>query len=76
MSQKSELRERIRAVADPLIADGRDNMDVRSQILAQLGIGIGGGGGGTDQSIPACKICGAHGGGGHGGLCPEGSGWE
>lgn len=32
---------------------------------------VGQGGGGSDQSIPECPGCGAYGGGGHGGGCPE-----
>jgi hypothetical protein len=32
---------------------------------------IGRGGGGPDPSIPPCPVCGAHGGGGHGGFCPN-----
>jgi hypothetical protein len=32
---------------------------------------IGRGGGGSDESIPECPVCGAYGGGGHGGLCPN-----
>lgn len=36
-----------------------------------LGARIGRGGGGPDPSIPECPVCGAHGGGGHGGLCPN-----
>jgi hypothetical protein len=32
---------------------------------------VGGGGSGSDHTIPPCPVCGAKGGGGHGGLCPN-----
>lgn len=66
------LRERIKAIADPLIEHGADHVYVRQVIHRELGIGIGGGGGGSDPDIPPCPYCGASGGGGHGGFCPEG----
>lgn len=45
-------------------------------IIVSGGVGgtlnkIGQGGSGTDESIPKCEICGAYGGGGHGGGCPN-----
>lgn len=30
---------------------------------------IGQGGGGSDDTVPECPVCGAYGGGGHGGNC-------
>ena len=75
MSTEQELlRGRIRSIGDPLIAAGKNDLDVRAEIYSQLGIGIGGGGGGLGQSIPRCRYCGANG-GGHGGLCPNGDSW-
>ncbi|HEV2175264.1 MAG TPA: hypothetical protein VGR71_16945 [Nitrospira sp.] len=35
------------------------------------GITIGRGGGGNNPLIPECPVCGAYGGGGHGGGCPN-----
>lgn len=70
------LRDQIRAVGDPLIEAGKNDLEVRTEIYKVLGIGIGGGGGGTQESTsPHCAYCGAYGGGGHGGLCPNGSHW-
>jgi hypothetical protein len=66
----------IRQVADPLIAAGLDHEQVRAEVLARTGLGIGGGGGAGssfgDRDNRACPYCGATGGGGHGGLCPNG----
>lgn len=70
------LRDQIRAVADPLIAKGVPEFEVRQEVLSVLGVGIGGGGGGMDPAIPACPYCAANGGGGHGGFCPNGGGWD
>ncbi len=70
-----ELRDRIKAVADPLIAEGMDHEAVRFAVWRELRIGIGGGGGGLDKTVPTCPYCGANGGGGHGGLCPGGPLW-
>ena len=46
---------------------------VRSQIeiLWAMGIAVGRGGNGTDKNILECPVCGANGGGGHGGFCPN-----
>lgn len=46
---------------------------VRQQLEAlwAFGIGIGNGGAGPDRSVPLCPYCAAHGGGGHGGFCPN-----
>ena len=38
-----DVADRIRAVADPLIERGYDDMQVRTAVLERLGIGIGGG---------------------------------
>lgn len=47
---------------------------VRAQVevLWEMGFSIGGGGSGPDSSVPECPYCGCHGGGGHGGFCPNG----
>lgn len=36
-------------------------------MIKQIGVG----GGGPDTSVPLCPLCGAYGGGGHGGWCPN-----
>lgn len=65
---KAELLE----FANPLISEGKSPEQVRAAIFGRYGIGIGGGGGGVNYDVPPCRICGAFGGGGHGGLCPNG----
>jgi len=69
----SSLRELIKETADRVIAEGANPVDVRGEVLRVHGIGIGGGGGGTDPAVKLCPYCGAYGGGGHGGFCPNGS---
>jgi hypothetical protein len=64
------ILEQIRAIADPVIAAGGTPVDVNIALRRTLGIEIGCGGGGN-QDIPPCPYCGAFGGGGHGGFCPE-----
>lgn len=80
MTINQALRQRIREVAAPLIERGCTPEQVRQGIYRKLGIGIGGGGGGSgwnaQPASAACPICGASGGGGHGGMCPEGGGWD
>lgn len=41
------------------------------KMLWLMGISIGHGGRGSDAGIPECPVCGAFGGGGHGGFCPN-----
>jgi hypothetical protein len=76
VSAERMLYGTIREIADPLIAAGEPPSVVRDAVLWQLRVGIGTGGGGPDESIPPCKYCGAYGGGGHGGFCPNGGYWS
>lgn len=41
------------------------------EVLWAMGLSIGQGGTGPDQQVPECPYCGCHGGGGHGGFCPN-----
>jgi hypothetical protein len=43
------------------------------EMLRLYGIALGGGGHDRNPDALACEYCGATGGGGHGGLCPNGS---
>jgi hypothetical protein len=79
---KVDVAERVRAVADPLITHGGYTPDmIYDAVFQALGIGLGKGGGG-DQNVlypsplgmvTVCPYCGATGGGGHGGFCPNGT---
>ena len=63
----------VRELCTERIMEGRLPADIRAEVGYRLGIFIGQGGGGPDKSIPPCPVCGAHGGGGHGGFCPVGA---
>ncbi len=71
----AELRDQVKAIADPLVATGATPAEINEVLRGQLWLMIGGGGKGPDESIPRCAYCGACGGGGHGGFCPNGSYW-
>lgn len=76
-----DVAERVRAVADPLIEHGGYSPGmIYTAVFQALGIGIGKGGGGTNPAVTypgplgetaSCPYCGATGGGGHGGFCPN-----
>ena len=80
---KVDVAERVRAVADPLIIHGGYTPDmIYDAVFQALGVGLGKGGGGTNTAVTypsplgevaACPYCGATGGGGHGGFCPNGT---
>jgi hypothetical protein len=66
------LLARIKAIADPLIAQGATPAGINIE-LRKAGLNeIGRGGGGLSDDVPECRYCGAYGGGGHGGFCPGG----
>jgi hypothetical protein len=78
-----DVAERVRAVADPLITHGGYTPDmIYDAVFQALGVGMGKGGSGDDSSVlypsplgmvAVCPYCGATGGGGHGGFCPNGT---
>lgn len=76
MSAERMLYDTIREIADPLIAAGEPPFKVRDAVQRHTHVGIGTGSGGTDENILPCGYCGAYGGGGHGGFCPNGGYWS
>jgi hypothetical protein len=65
------MRANIRAFAAPVIARGGSPAEVRAAVRASLGVEIGEGGSGPSPLLAVCQYCGAYGGGGHGGFCPN-----
>lgn len=69
-SSSRELATRIRSVADMHIEQGANPQVVRMHVRMMTGVAIGEGGHGTED-LKTCAYCGASGGGGHGGNCPD-----
>jgi hypothetical protein len=65
--------DKIRAVADPVIAEGFGPEAVRFAVWRELRlqIGHGGKGGAGSDTSKTCPYCGRTGNGGHGGFCPN-----
>lgn len=68
-----DWRGQVRAVLDPLIAEGANRETRDFETMRKLGVVIGKGGkGGTGSPDTTCPYCDATGNGGHGGFCPNG----
>lgn len=65
-------RDNVKVLCDDIIASGGDRTDIEFAMFAAFNVVIGHGGEGPWPGWPECVYCGAHGGGGHGGLCPSG----
>jgi hypothetical protein len=69
------LKDDIRRLADEVLANGGDREDLQIALYSKFEVTIGKGGNGRDDLLfdfPPCRYCGAWGGGGHGGFCPNG----
>lgn len=70
------IYDRIREVADPLIAQGATFEQVNDALQRELVLRMGKGGrGGADSDLAdECRYCRKTGNGGHGGFCPDAQG--
>jgi hypothetical protein len=68
---EGDWRQQLRDLIDPLLEKGANRETVDFETSRVFGIQLGQGGQGPNP-VPECKYCGAYGGGGHGGFCPNG----